>query len=380
MTPQAGEVLLVGISVRMLAQLATRAGYTVRALDYFGDADLQALCPSRSLLRDYGGRYTAVALVDAADEMPTAAVVYGASLENHPAEVARLAQGRRLLGNSPATLGRVRDPLLLAEVLHANGHLCPTTHTSPPLRYDPSAQWLIKPRRSGGGHGVKRWRGGALPPDTLLQAFVAGMPCSASFVADGQRAVLLGITEQLIGRRTFGAPGFRYCGNLLPARIPPQHTTSLLAELRAIVALLTQAFGLVGINGVDFIWDGARPWVVEFNPRPSASLELIDAAYGVAVFDAHVRACNGELPAFDMEATLAHAPALGKAIIYAKQGVTVGTTAGWAAQGRRDVPHSRDQIARGHPVCTIIVDAATPLACLHELRVQARTLDEELYG
>ena len=95
----AEPILLVGYTMRMLAELATQAGYTVIALDYFGDSDLRAIAPSVSLLRDFAGAaYDPAALVSAARTLAAPAVAYGASFENHPALVAQLAEGRQLLG------------------------------------------------------------------------------------------------------------------------------------------------------------------------------------------------------------------------------------------------------------------------------------------
>ncbi|MFN8459080.1 MAG: hypothetical protein U0401_31270, partial [Anaerolineae bacterium] len=72
-------ILLAGVTARMLAQLAVRAGYEVVALDYFGDADLQAICPGRSLLRDFDPPYSPTALVEAARTIDAPAVVYTAN-------------------------------------------------------------------------------------------------------------------------------------------------------------------------------------------------------------------------------------------------------------------------------------------------------------
>src|SRR5262245_18583105 len=127
MSSQAQPILLVGLTVRMLAELAGQAGYPVTALDYFGDADLRALYPSRSLLRDEGSAYSVTALVNAASSMAAPAVVYSANLENYPAEVARLSQGRQLLGNSPETLAQVRNPARLAAALQVGGFAFPET-------------------------------------------------------------------------------------------------------------------------------------------------------------------------------------------------------------------------------------------------------------
>jgi uncharacterized protein len=377
--PMTGTLLLAGVSARMLAELATKAGYSVVALDYFGDADLRACCPSTSILRDLGGRYSAAALADAAQNISAEAVVYGASFENHPEQVARLAQGRRLLGNSPEVLARARDPSLLADALGWAGLAMPETLVAEAAsRADRSRRWLVKPRRSGGGHGVRRWRGGPLGEHELLQEQIAGSVCSASFVADGERALLLGLTRQIVGRKVFGARRFRYCGNYLPPR--PKSRRAMLEVLPAALTRLTRRLGLRGLNGIDFVDDGRRLWAIEVNPRPTAALELIDEAYGLRVFDAHVRAFRGELPDFELGQAIDATPTLGKAIVYAEQDVTLGDTGGWAARGRRDIPHAGEAIRKGQPICTLLVSGPSLMACEIALKTQAIELKMEIYG
>ena len=213
-----------------------------------------------------------------------------------------------------------------------------------------------------------------MPKGGVLQEQVPGMVGSAAFVADGRRAVVLGLTEQLVGRRTFGATGFRYCGNLLPPRLPVDERETLLREVRDIVNCLTTTFGLQGLNGLDFVWHEGRVWTLEVNPRPTASMELMNAAYDVRVFDAHVRAFEGQLPSFDLERAMVSAPAAGKAVLYAPQDVVLGDTSGWAACGLRDIPHPGERIRKGHPVCTILVTGTTPTVCLRKLRARATEL------
>ena len=372
-------ILIVGLTARMLAELAVQAGYGVVALDYFGDADLQALCPSLSLRHDYDQKYSAPALVDAAADVATPYVLYGASLENHPAEVARLARGRRLLGNSPETLARVRDPRLLAEAVRGGGFAFPPTLLpGAGLSPDPTGSWLWKPRRSGGGHGIRPWRGQAIDQDGLLQERIPGMAGSVVFVANGRRTTLLGLTEQLIGRRAFGVAAFGYCGNLAPPRLPPAELAILLKETEALVTHLTLTFGLWGLNGLDFIWHQGRVWTLEVNPRPSASLEVIQLAYGLPVFEAHVRAFGGTLPDFQLSQALDRGSAAGKAIFFALHDLQVGDTSRWPAQGIRDVPHPGEQIKAGHPVCTLLATGATSATCLRRLYSKAARLRREL--
>src|SRR5690349_4054281 len=99
----------------MLADLAMRDGRRVAAFDLFGDLDLRHDVDDVVALP--GGTLTA--LVDAALERSPRRIVYGASFENHPVLVGRLAERHTLLGNGPQTLRAVRDPARLAGVLRA---------------------------------------------------------------------------------------------------------------------------------------------------------------------------------------------------------------------------------------------------------------------
>lgn len=348
----------------MLADLAMRDGHRVAAFDLFGDLDLQAEVAMRG--------ESLSALVEAALDVPARGVVYGASFENHPGLVARLAERHALLGNPPDVLRAVRDPWRLAAALHDAGLPSPATSAGAPQ--DRSRRWLRKPLRGGGGTRVRAWRGGALPAGVVVQERIDGVACSAAAVGDGVDAVVLGISEQLVGRRAFGVRGYRWCGNVVPPRLPAGERDGLLGQARAICSCLAAAFALRGLFGVDFVWDGERAWTIEVNPRPTASLEAIEAAHGIGVFDAHLRACAGELPRVESE----RAGAAGKAVLFATEDVVVGDSVGWLERGVRDVPHPGERIAAGHPVCTLVAVAATPQEVLDELEEHAARLRAEL--
>ena len=340
----------------MLAELARRDGLI--AFDLFGDLDLR-LSADRVVTRR-----GLTALVDAAVAEAPGAVVYGASFENHPALVDRLGERHTLLGNPASTLRAVRDPAQLGAALGDLPYPL-TTVTAP----SSGGRWLRKPVRGGGGIRVREWRGGALPAGTFLQERIDGVPCSAAAVGDGKDAVVLGLTEQLVGRRAFGVGGHRWCGNLVPPRTPVP-----LDQVQAICSRLAAAFGLRGLFGVDFISDGERAWTVEVNPRATASLEAIEAAYGVAMFDAHLRGCLGELPRTEA----APRRAAGKAVLFATEVVTVGDTERWLERGVRDVPHPGERIPARRPVCTVVTTAATPDEALAALEKEAGRLRAEL--
>src|SRR4051794_26226002 len=196
----------------MLADLAMRDGHRVVAFDLFGDVDLR-----RRASRVVTGSGLS-ALVDAAEAEAASAVVYGASFENHPALVARLAERHALLGNAPETLRAVRDPIRLGATLRGAGF--PYPRTSLTAVADRSHRWLRKPLRGGGGTRVRNWRGGALPAGTFVQERIDGLACSAAAAGDGGGAVVLGLTEQLVGGRAVGGRGYRRCGDIVPPRPP----------------------------------------------------------------------------------------------------------------------------------------------------------------
>jgi predicted ATP-grasp superfamily ATP-dependent carboligase len=366
-------ILLVAVSARMLAELARREGHEVIALDRFGDLDLRQACRSVSIPQ--GGM---AALVEAADAVRAGSVIYGAGLENRPDLVARLATGRTLLGCAPETLRRVRDPARLGASLRGAGLAYPRTFSAAeaPVRADRAQRWLRKPLRGGGGRGVRAWRGGGLRAGVVVQERIAGLPCSAAAVSDGRSAALLGVSEQLIGRRALGARGFTWCGNLVPARLAAQERHALFHAARAICAHLATAFGLRGLFGVDLIWDGERAWVVEVNPRPTASLETLEAVHGVRSFAAHLEACAGRLPSVRVAADPERAA--GKAVVFAPAAVRVPDTRGWIGRGIRDVPQPGEPIAAGHPVCTLVATGRSPEAVLAELEARAAALRSEL--
>jgi uncharacterized protein len=352
----------------MLADLAMPDGHSVVACDCFGDLDLRRSA-SRVVAMPGGGL---TALVDALAAVPARGVVYGASFENHPALVARLAEGRTLLGNTPRTLRAVRDPARLGAALRDAGLGYPRTLATAPA--ERSRRWLRKPLRGGGGSRVHDWRGGSLPAGAVLQENIDGLACSAAAVGDGADAVVLGLTEQLIGRRAFGVRGYRWCGNIVPPRLPAGERDALLSQARAICSCLAAAFALRGLFGVDLIWDGERAWTVEVNPRPTASLEAIEAAHDVGAFAAHLRAFAGELP----RVADGLGSAAGKAVLFATEDVVIGNSACWLDRGVRDVPHPGERIAAGRPICTVVATATTPEGALARLEEQAAQVRAEL--
>jgi uncharacterized protein len=364
------HLLIAGVSTRALAASAARAGYRLTVVDAFGDLDLRAIAEVLpSGIRP--GRFSPAWAAEGAQTVAAKLVAYTANFENYPDAVATLATGRRLLGNSPAVLRRVRNPITLMRALRGRGIPVPETRASPPHAGLRERSWLMKPRRSGGGHGTTAWRPGArVPRGSYLQERIPGAAGSIVFLADGRRAVPLGLSRQLVGDPAFGAHGFRYCGSVLGSINRPvfERQDHLLEAARALASAVTQEFGLIGLNGIDFIARNGVPYPIEVNPRYSASMELVERATGLSLFELHWAACSGTLPAEESVTGLV----TGKAIVFAQREVTVGEGLRWTAGGDlADVPHPGERIRRGHPICTVFATGTDARSCTERLRIRA---------
>jgi predicted ATP-grasp superfamily ATP-dependent carboligase len=102
-------------------------------------------------------------------------------------------------------------------------------------------------------------------------------------------------------------------------------------------------------------------------------MELAERAYGLSVFEIHARACAGALPDFDLCAARAERQAaVGKGIVYAREGATAGDTRPWLHDLTvRDIPVPGDTIGRGRPVCTVFAQGRGVADCRQALIARA---------
>jgi uncharacterized protein len=278
-------------------------------------------------------------------------------------------------------LRRVRDPILVSEALRQRGCCAPEARRDAGGNADseqvaPAAgTWLLKPIASGGGRGVRQWRGvpgssvrsarqTRVPQDCYLQEFIEGTPGSVVFVAAGKRMVPLGISRQLVGERAFGAHGYRYCGSIL-AENDDWAGTEFVSRSCDLARALVEEFDLVGVNGIDFVARDGLPYAIEVNPRWCASMELVERAHEISVFGMHAEACAaGALPEFDF--TRSHRPfgAVGKAVIFARRNIVVGDTRSWLEDATvQDVPRPGERIDVGQPICTVFAHGRDAETC-----------------
>lgn len=361
------DLVIVGASVRALAESARRAGWRVHAADLFGDLDLAAVADSVEVARGGASGYPRN-LLTACERFPPAAFCYTGALENHPAVLAALAAKRPLLGASVAAVQAARDVSVLAKAVQEAGLRFPETRLAA-ADVPRDGSFLVKPAAGAGGRGIDRWTAVTArrpqPARCHWQRFIPGVAWSCSHVVSPRGVELLGASRQLLGRAWCGAGGFTWCGAIGVAReelAPP-----VRRQFEVLGGMLV-GLGLTGVVGVDVVVDrDARVWVVEVNPRPTASMELIERATGRSIAAAHLAACGADSVSPAGTTPRGRGVPETKAVLFAARPTTIdegvvdgirSLAAAWAEgdagrQGIADIPQPGQVIDRGGPLLTV---------------------------
>jgi predicted ATP-grasp superfamily ATP-dependent carboligase len=384
------KLAIVGASARAAAFSALRAGFEVVAADLFADADLKRACPATRIEHYPQG------FADWLARTECDAWLYTGGLENHPDLVARMAATRLLLGNSGEGLRRVRDPLVLQQELRAAGLRFPET-LNDAARLPLDGSWLCKTYRAAGGIGVWALDSAAAADrarrlGAVYQKWIEGRrgDAGAVYLLGEQYAQLLGVTRQLVGPHWASRP-WQYAGSIGPAPIQP----AVNEQLIRLGDILVRRFALRGLVGVDLVIDDETAWIVEVNPRYTASVEVLERAIGSSLIAEHVAACQQPHWQGCEAASLAGANdessrrTFGKAIVFAKRDVTVTpsfqhwaieqSSLKWHACRAADIPAVGEVIQQGHPVLTVFAEGSS-VDCQEALRAQVATVEARLYA
>lgn len=361
--------LVAAVSGRMLAAAAARAGHRVVVLDCFADRDtLEAAHAVRAVASAGTPRLNRRALLTAARELEPAGgwagVVCGSGFENRPGLLARLTAGRRLVGNPPEVVALVKDPARFFGLLARIGARHPEISLLPPRQ---PAGWLVKQGGGAGGTHVRAAMGQGPRRGHYFQRLEPGRTLSVLFLADGARGFRLGINEQWTANHP--ALPFLYSGAVGGVLLPGP----VLAGLDRLLDRLVAATGIVGLNGLDFLLEGAEPSILELNPRPTATLELHDPDWDIGLFDRHLRACRGELPA----ARPARATARAAAIVLAPADGVIDAAFEFP-RWCRDLPAIGTRFAPWDPVCTVHAEGPSPEEARRRVLERQRAMEGAL--
>ncbi|HII93696.1 MAG TPA: ATP-grasp domain-containing protein [Methanosarcina sp.] len=306
------NILVIGYNNRNIVCSARRAGYNVCSIDAFRYFDLQKCAYSSALLEHKAGPKLIELDVSKTKAQMVAfglefdAIVLGSGVEMFDYD----CFSRNVLASSPDNRQKASNKKYLSKRLEA-------LEIPHPGNYFPDEidaieyPIIVKPAFSLGGFFSRIARNKQellsifenlcsldnreldlefMAETVVIQDFLEGIPSSVSLLSTKKEALSVAVNEQLIGIPWLSRLPFAYCGNITPFR------NEQAEEMEALAEELVLDFKLLGSNGVDFLVTETGPVVLEINPRFQGSLDTIEKAMNINLFEAHVGCFKGELP------------------------------------------------------------------------------------
>ncbi len=386
------KILVIGASARAAAQSIRRTGLEVAALDLFVDRDLAEIADCEAI-RDFPS-----SILDQAKRWPDHAILLCGGMENFPEILTELELRHPLIGPNASQIRELRSlanwKQWAANPADGDWIRFPTTQELEPrttglsqLNHkdehglsgrDDATTWLYKSYRSAGGMKVSRYD--ELVRDRMsggyFQQYVAGPVLGVTFGCTAREAKVLGVMQNL----TMGETGldelpvaratpFLYAGSIGPIELGSE-TVSRLENWIGTIASSIQYRGLLQADFV--LGEDGLFYLLEFNPRWTSSMELIEMSTRYNLVDLQLRLQFSDLSTTPMVAwpTPWRDVQVQKRILYALQDLKISSetsdammnrSSEWASPkldssslaGWADIPHTGTLIDAGSPLATI---------------------------
>ncbi|CFX04102.1 Aldehyde oxidase [Candidatus Filomicrobium marinum] len=371
-------ILIVALSGRMLAASAQRAGYCPLVVDCFADDDTLALSGAvEKLPSAFTCGFDERSLSDALHAIMSKAgvgptsnplIVLGAGFECEPEVIAALSREFRLCACDASVVSRSKDPAVLFPLLRDLGIVHPETRLDPPAAA--TEPWLSK--RIGGSGGTHIFRYDArrkVRPNRYYQREVSGELISATSLigSDGQAFAFT---------RSWLSPSDRHPFRFGGITGHVELDEDIEARIVDACVSLAPALALKGLVSFDFIVVGDEPHLIEVNPRPGASLDILDDASGT-LFKAHLAAFT-ENEAVELLSREWRPHPQAAAYVYADRGELTVPDVAWP-EWVSDRPPPGRVIPPHAPVVTVRTLAEDPDTAEQVCRVRTREIADVLY-
>lgn len=351
---------------------AKRAGYTVTAIDTFADQQTSDLA-DKTILVDYQNGFnssTLLAAISSLDGKLYCGLIYGSGFEAQPELLVEISKTIPLLGNLASTVQAVKDPAVFFSSLEKCGIRFPATSYAYP-NFD-EVNFLRKKIGGCGGTHITYANQTDHSEHCYYQQFIDGRSVSLLFLANHHDIEVMGFNEQWINP-SISEP-FRYGGAVSNIDLPLHVQQQLINAAKK----LTQIYDLVGLNSLDAILKDDLIFVLEINPRLSATIDLYDNCPDNLI-EKHIKNClsNSENSAcVDAKKHLVTTSSKAHAIVYIDFNFIVPINFEWP-DWVVDTPNELAEILSGEPLCTVLAeaDSAEETKQLANIRVKIMQLE-----
>jgi methenyltetrahydromethanopterin cyclohydrolase len=335
------SILIVASSARLLAQLIRKEGVSPLAIDSFTDVDTQKSTLEAIKVGDLSIVHVKEAISILSQRHCITHVIYGSGLERHQDTLKYLEQNFIVVGNSVDVFSAVQNKVCFFKKLKQHHISYPETSFHPPGN---EKNWLVKPLFGEGGIGIKKYGGESI--DCYWQKYCAGTPRSVLFIAKRAEYKIIGFHKQFTAQ--INDHQFVFAGVINQ----PEINSIIIQALKKILDNLVVEFALKGINSLDFIEKNSQCYVLEINPRPSASLNL----YNSSLLSEHINSSTkggGALAPPDSRKEKALSFYRAYKILFAEKDITISNQIVWPLWVL-DIPCEGSIINTGDPICSII--------------------------
>jgi predicted ATP-grasp superfamily ATP-dependent carboligase len=276
-------------------------------------------------------------------------VIYGSGFEAQPALLQFVADRIPLIGNDSVNVATIKTPNIFFAALTRLGIPHPPLKNErfTDISTDDGVQKKYIRKLVGGSSGVHIQPINRYPPspDYYDQQYLEGSSVSLLFLASEGFVEVLGFNEQWLNPTA--SLSFRYGGAVSNIKL----TKSVETQLVLAAQKLTQAFNLKGINSLDAILKNDVAYVLEINPRLSATFDLYP---GKAVnILRHIQACQPEMLCSSPATLEVMSVNYAHAIVYAPVALGIPADFDWP-EWSTDTPLNMIYIEAQQPVCTVL--------------------------
>jgi predicted ATP-grasp superfamily ATP-dependent carboligase len=335
-------LLIFAQSARLLAQSAIQAGFTVWVSDCFLDTDTPGHRKCK-LPQFRSANLTQIQqkLLLLTQSEPCY-LVYGSGIELIPELLSKLPKNITLLGNDIESVNICNNPVAFFKLLIKLRLNFPDTFFEKPLHTDKS--FLSKPLISIGGISIEVTQPNKHYVDNYYQQFIKGVSGSALFVSANNDFRALSFNKQLHSKDSFLLTGIE-----APFILSDKNTQIVSSA----ISKLTEALQLKGLNSLDFIVDEYdNLFFLELNPRPSASMALIESDQCNPI-KIHFDACQKGLLPNKQTFNSNHK---GFYYFFPSKKVTINENIQWPNLCF-DIPAAGTVIEQNNPVCSYLIQS-----------------------
>ncbi len=284
-------------------------------------------------------------------------LLYDATMESTPDLLDSISVDS-VIGNSSCTLRKCKNPEIFFSILDEHAIPYPEVCFQPPE--SSSKTWLIKHSMSTGGWGVSDLSKEFTEEEGVyFQRKIDGINFSLTFLANGSEIEPLGFNLLWVDTMKKDLP-YRYAGAINCVDLTQRQRDTAIDYAK----VLTRAFGLVGLNGMDCILFGDSIYVLEINPRIPATYELYETRHG-NLLDEHIEVCRTHVLVPKRRNSLIRA----HAIVYAPFPVQVPRDFMWPLW-TADRPHPGERIETHQPICNVFAGGKNAVRTCEMIRTR----------